>query len=282
MFKLKTCTKCKESKSLDEFGKLLKSDDGHNYCCKACHRSYYTKKKIELPEGFKKCSSCEELKSNDSFSKSSKAKCGLKSSCKTCLSVKSKEYRENNQDVIKSYRENNKEYISIKSAEYYQNNKELVKNRVRLWGKNNPEKKKENHKRHRDKNKKKIQSRSNEWERNKRATDNEYRLTRNLRSLIGQSFSRILSGKLKRSRKSVDLLGCDFEFFFSYIEAKFKEGMTFENYGEWELDHVKPISSANNLIEVEQLNHYTNFQPLWKSENRAKSAKIESIQLKLI
>ena len=58
--------------------------------------------------------------------------------------------------------------------------------------------------------------------------------------------------------------------------------MSLENYGEWELDHIKPIASANSVDDVEKLNHYTNFRPLWKGDNRKKYSKIEEIQLKLI
>ena len=60
----------------------------------------------------------------------------------------------------------------------------------------------------------------------------------------------------------------------SYIENQFKEGMSFDNHGEWELDHKIPVSSANSEDEIIKLNHYTNFQPLWKLENRLKSDKI--------
>lgn len=279
---MKTCSKCKEEKELSCFSKLTSSNDGYNYSCKSCANSYYTKKKEIAEEGFKKCSSCKNVKTNDSFSKNSNAKSGLRSSCKVCANIQEKEYRERCPEVGKAYRDNNKEVLVIAKAKYYENNKNIVKENVRKWEKENPEKVKISKKKYADNNKYELQAKNNEREKNRRDANPEYRFTRNLRSLIGQSFSRILSGKLKRSKKSIELLGCDFEFFFTYIEAKFKKGMTFKNYGEWELDHIKPISSANSITEVEQLNHYTNFQPLWKSENRVKSNKIEIIQLKLI
>jgi hypothetical protein len=50
--------------------------------------------------------------------------------------------------------------------------------------------------------------------------------------------------------------------------------MTLENHGEWHLDHIIPISSAETEEDIMLLNHYTNFQPLWWYDNLKKGAKI--------
>ena len=267
---------------MSEFGLLKSSDDGYNHCCKACKNSYYTKKKQKEKEGFKKCSSCCEVKETEHFHKSSNSTDGFKSECKVCRNLKGKSYRERCPEVSKLYRENNKEVLTKNKAEYYQNNKEDIKTNIKKWQKENPEKVKLSKKKHADKNKKYYQLKNKEWESKKRQTDPEYKITRNLRSLIGQSFSRILKSKLKRSKKSEELLGCTFEFFIVYIKAQLTEGMNFKNYGEWELDHIKPIALAKSLKEVEDLNHYTNFRPTWRSHNREKSSKIEEVQLRLL
>jgi putative phage-type endonuclease len=66
-----------------------------------------------------------------------------------------------------------------------------------------------------------------------------------------------------------DLDECDF------LETKFKEGMTWENHGEWHIDHIKPCASFNLLDDYEQKKcfHYKNLQPLWATENLRKGDK---------
>jgi hypothetical protein len=72
----------------------------------------------------------------------------------------------------------------------------------------------------------------------------------------------------------MDIVGCTQEFLKEYIENKFVDGMTWENQGEWHIDHRIPLSSANSEDEIYKLCHYTNLQPLWGEDNRIKSNKI--------
>jgi hypothetical protein len=58
------------------------------------------------------------------------------------------------------------------------------------------------------------------------------------------------------------------------MESLFKEGMTWDNHGEWHIDHIIPISSGKTEDEVVKLCHYTNLQPLWKTENLLKGDKL--------
>ena len=49
---------------------------------------------------------------------------------------------------------------------------------------------------------------------------------------------------------------------------------SWDNYGKWHIDHIIPLSSANNEDEVYKLCHHTNLQPLWAEDNLRKSNKI--------
>ncbi len=82
----------------------------------------------------------------------------------------------------------------------------------------------------------------------------------------------LLNGNIKYG-KTLELVGCDIYKLKSHLESKFSEGMNWGNYGDWEIDHIKPISLFNLSNEVEQRTcfHYTNLQPLWKFDNRSKS-----------
>jgi len=54
------------------------------------------------------------------------------------------------------------------------------------------------------------------------------------------------------------------------IESLFKVNMTWENYGEWEIDHIIPLSKGGE-------HDVNNLQPLWKNENRRKYNKLDFV-----
>jgi len=63
-----------------------------------------------------------------------------------------------------------------------------------------------------------------------------------------------------------------------YIEKQFIKGMSWNNYGKWHIDHIKPVSKFN-LSDSKQQKlafHYTNLQPLWAIDNIRKGSRAES------
>jgi len=103
--------------------------------------------------------------------------------------------------------------------------------------------------------------------------DLNYRITQNMRSRINVALK-----KNVKSKKTKDLIGCSVDFLLKYLESKFAEGMSWENYGHstWHIDHIIPLSSFD-LIDPEQLAkacHYTNLQPLWATDNIVKGNKL--------
>lgn len=83
-----------------------------------------------------------------------------------------------------------------------------------------------------------------------------------------------------RENQSIAYLGCSIDEFMHYIESQFLEGMTWDNYGEWEIDHILPLSLINENTEMENqllaLCNYKNCKPLWAYDNNSKN---DSLQL---
>ena len=108
----------------------------------------------------------------------------------------------------------------------------------------------------------------------KRKKENEDPMTgfiQIMRQCVRKSFKR--NGYTKKSRAHI-ILGTDWSVVKSHMESLFKEGMTWNNHGEWHTDHIIPISSGKTEDEVVKLCHYSNLQPLWAEENLLKSNTI--------
>lgn len=106
--------------------------------------------------------------------------------------------------------------------------------------------------------------------RDRRSNRPEVSMMNNLRSRI----ARFVSGKSKSGHTS-DLLGCSVEELMNYLGSKFQEGMTWDNYGKWHIDHAVPCSSfdLSSPVNQKQCFHYTNLQPLWALDNLKKGTK---------
>ena len=74
-----------------------------------------------------------------------------------------------------------------------------------------------------------------------------------------------------KEKHSIEYLGCTIQHFKEHIEKQFVEGMTWDNYGEWHIDHIIPLKYENPTMEetIERL-HWENTQPLWATDNKSK------------
>ena len=79
----------------------------------------------------------------------------------------------------------------------------------------------------------------------------------------------------KRS-KATDLLGCTIQEYRQHISDQFTDGMSWNNYGKWHIDHIIPLQyNKPTLEEVFERLHYTNTQPMWAADNIRKSNKLQ-------
>jgi hypothetical protein len=157
-------------------------------------------------------------------------------------------------------------------TKYYKLNSEKIKNTAREWEANNRERK---------------NKRSNEW----RAKNREHYLARkselfkksyhgNIDYKINYLIRACLRRVLKSSSQDKNFItfkkiGYTSNQLKESIESKFKDGMSWSNHGEWEIDHVVPISIMVGFGErdVKKINSLDNLQPKWKTENRSKGAR---------
>lgn len=95
--------------------------------------------------------------------------------------------------------------------------------------------------------------------------DPSFRAMKNVRNRVRN----FLFGKSPYSKS----LGCSYEEFRRFIENQFEEGMSWDNYGEWELDHVVPLALAylQGTESFKYASSYLNIKPLWKSDHKEKT-----------
>lgn len=195
------------------------------------------------------CSKCLIDKNNDEFYLNAKRK---QTRCKSCIL----EYnRKNRHDNLESFKAKRKKY-------YCENRENILEQKKRYAGSRKAAKSKYD-KEYRQLNKDRIKKNKKRWEEEHR-DDPIIKIKRNLRRRIHH----VLNGRVKSS-KTEDLLGCSFVEFKRHLESQFTHGMTWENYGEWHIDHIVPCYTFNLLLEEEQRKcfHYSNQRPLWAKDN---------------
>jgi hypothetical protein len=147
-----------------------------------------------------------------------------------------------------------------KDAEFYNGNNPCkccwIK-RVSLWQKNNPKRLKEIRK---------------AADAKKRSTP-KGRMSDNM----ANSVRRALKGN-KKGRCWENLAGYTIEQLRVHLEKQFKDGMSWDNYGEWHIDHIIPKAVFNyekpEDDDFKRCWALSNLQPLWGKENVRKKSKI--------
>jgi len=293
---MKQCSKCKELKDESEFNIKKSNKDNLNKMCKKCqneyHKEYYYNNKENILKNIHNRYNIN--KNNNKEEKRKKAR-EYYSENKEKILKRKREYAKINKEKAKQYSKKyyylNKNKISKKRQKYNLNNKNKIDNYNKKY---HAEHKMEILKRKRDYYRKNsgilklrrrylinllsedekaiIREIINEKKRKKLKENYNYKIVNNLRN-------RLHKGIKGKTKKVNILLGCTVEECKKYLESKFQDGMSWENYGfrGWHIDHIKPCSSFDLTKEEEQKKcfHYTNLQPLWWHENLSKGAKLD-------
>jgi len=244
------CSLCKDIKDSKLFGKCCRSKSGRKSHCLPCARTlattYRNKYKKEDISKFKLLKKISDAKSHNKNRSSRLSKMRLyKGSNKDKIKEMNKTYYQRNIEKVskvgKLWRENNKDIVKLKKAEFYQKNKPTIRILRQKYYKE------------------------------RYGKDVHYRLAVVLRARMRQALK-----KESKVGSAVTDLGMSVPDFKKYLENLFRGGMSWSNYGEWHIDHIKPLSSFN-LSSPEEFKiaaHYTNLQPLWKEENLSKGCKV--------
>ena len=163
----------------------------------------------------------------------------------------------------------------VSDKKWREKNKETLKEYVKTWYEQNKEHRKEYLKEYREKNMDSIRKTKRDYQQHLRDTDPTYKLISYFRTAIYQVLK---ESNVEKNKYYFDILQYTPEQLITHLELQFKDDMSWDNYGKWHVDHIKPISSFN-IVEMgdeEFMKCWSlgNLQPMWGEENIRKSNKI--------
>lgn len=195
----------------------------------------------------KHCPTCDQWKDLSSYNNQKSSWDGLARMCRDCIT----EYKRNKRKNDPKYREKDIAF----NEKYKASGRRREKDQIRYADK-----------------KDEIIKKQVAYNKKRYHEDIEFRITHSLRTRINKVV------KLKNAKKcntTIALTGCTPNFLKGYLEAKFTDGMSWDNYGDWHVDHIRPCASFDLTNEDEQriCFHYKNLQPLWGPDNLEKGSK---------
>ncbi len=110
-------------------------------------------------------------------------------------------------------------------------------------------------------------------------------LKKKLRDRMSRRMRHALSGRnLSKNWKHIfEITGYSVGKLKEHLESRFVDGMTWDNIGEWHIDHIYPESKFNySSIEDSEFKRcwsLDNLQPLWAKDNLRKSDKLTGGEL---
>ena len=165
--------------------------------------------------------------------------------------------------------------VAMKKYESKPETKKRKRKNYNKWYEENKEHRKQYHKEYREKNIDKIRQIKRDYERNRKAKYPIYKLISNFRTAI---YTVLKESNVDKYGHYFDVLQYTPEELITHLELHFKDDMSWDNYGKWHVDHIKPISSFNivDMGDEEFMKCWSlgNLQPMWGEENIRKSNKI--------
>ena len=164
------------------------------------------------------------------------------------LGMSGRKFKGGKSEADKRYYENNKPKVSEYHSDWRSANKAGLKEYHKSWRLSNEDKVREYTKNYKDKNK-----------------DNpRYKLVNNTRSAL---WTHLKGCDITKYKSTFDVLGYTPDELMSHLETQFTDGMSWDNYGEWHVDHVIPMTnfSFDEVTDYEftQCWGLNNLRPMW-------------------
>lgn len=157
---------------------------------------------------------------------------------------------------------------------YYKNNKEVISEWYKEWAKENETERKTYSQQWNKDNREHVNKYKRDYERKRRAEDPKYRLGVRTRTAVWQMLK---EHNINKTNKTFALLGYAIEELMIHLEQQFIEGMTWENYGEWHVDHKKPMAlfkfTSTDDAGFKECWCLDNLQPMWGKDNLSKGTR---------
>ena len=203
----------------------------------------------------KTCTVCGETKLLSEYYKNKRGKYGRYAKCKECKKAYMKAYSQTEAGKAAQKKYDQSEAGKAKKKAYNKayNQSEAGKSYMKSYN-------------HSEAGKAKKKAVQKKYMKNRYHNDPVYKLHKNLSS----GFGKWIKGNRKTCRTE-QYVGCTYNELLDHLESQFEEGMSWENHGEWQIDHFKARSRFDPTIEEEAFKcwHYTNLQPMWAEINNS-------------
>ena len=166
----------------------------------------------------KTCTACNDTKDLSCFSVKRASKDGLDSRCKDCRKEMHRQWRLKNPEKVRELEKKHAEYRKRYKAQPHR--REITRQKQA-----EPEAKAKRAARQRE----------------RRARDKDFAIKQRMTCAINSSLRKV--GESKRGWSWTKLTGYTVAQLRAHLEAQFTKGMSWDNIGEWHIDHIIPLSA---------------------------------------
>ena len=190
---------------------------------------------------------CKECRKKESAERSEYKKRWYQENKETCIERATNRYQENKEEISQykvEYYIKNSIDIKIRSSNNYRNNREAILEKMKLAALD-------------PKRKAKRRKYVLEYYHKNKHRNRHIKMWRNLLQNCLKTLGR------KKDNRTKNMLGYSSDDLKQHLELLWLPEMTWDNYGEWHIDHIKPVVSFPVDADTKIVNALSNLRPLW-------------------